>query len=764
MTGKQLQRLTIQALLAILFVWLIVRQINLHDLKEAFIGTTAVWAIVGLFAFAVDYACRIERWRLMLNRDNPRLEWRHCAGPFLGSFAANNVLPFRAGDVLRAFAFNERLAVSSGIVLATLFVERLLDLLMVLVILSAALFLFDLNVSGFAGVGFATLVAIAIGILVLLFYPGLFAPLAFATGRLAVRMAPGLGQKLFNEINKSMDTLAHLAKGHTMIKLVMWSLAAWLAEGCVFWFAAIALPSIATPNAAWLALPVGTLATLIPSTPGYVGTFDYFTVRSMSALSNNPSASTAYALLVHALLWFPPTVIGGIYHNALVTMTDETQITVVGAGFTGLAVAYELVKTGITVTILEEEAEIGGLAAAFDVGGEKLDRFYHHWFTNDLHVMNLIEELGLQDRIEINPTNTGVYYANNFFKLSTPWDLLNFTPLSVVDRVRLGLLALRARRVKDWMSLEAMTAHEWLKQLGGENVYRVVWEPLLKGKFGPYAEQVSAVWFWNKLKLRGGSRGKGGEERLAYFKGGFIALANAMANKICELGGEIVTNASVSAIEPSGGGWKTTYSMGMVKSDRVVVTTALPLIANMVRSWADPRYVISLERIQYIGNVCLVLELDRPLSKTYWLNVNDPSFPFVGVIEHTNFERTATYGGSHIVYLSKYLPHTDALYSMSADELLDYSLPYLQKMFPKLERNWIQHHHLWRARWSQPVVEKHYSRLIPTENGPKDGLYICSMAQIYPEDRGTNYAIRAGRSVGLRLAEATLSGKRSSKP
>ncbi|MHB1187319.1 NAD(P)/FAD-dependent oxidoreductase [Thiobacillus sp.] len=434
-------------------------------------------------------------------------------------------------------------------------------------------------------------------------------------------------------------------------------------------------------------------------------------------------------------------------------MSHKTQVTIVGGGFTGLTAAYELVKKGVAVTVLEAEAEIGGLASAFDVGGSKLDRFYHHWFTNDLDVMQLIDELGLHDQVEINPTNTGVYYANNFFKLSTPWDLLNFTPLSFPDRIRLGLLALRARRVKDWMALEDKTAHEWLKELGGENVYRVVWQPLLKGKFGPYAEQVSAVWFWNKLKLRGGSRGKGGEERLAYLKGGFIALADALANKIQELGGKIITNAAVSAIVPGERVWQTRCSDGrVITSDRVIATTALPLIADMVRGWADHSYVKSLESVQYIGNVCLVLELDRPLSKTYWLNVNDPSFPFVGVIEHTNFERPATYGGSHIVYLSKYLPHTDAMYSMSADELLDYSMPYLQKMFPEMERGWIHRHHLWRARWSQPVVEKHYSRCIPAEDGPIDGLYICSMAQIYPEDRGTNYAIREGRRIGDRLA------------
>ena len=116
---------------------------------------------------------------------------------------------------------------------------------------------------------------------------------------------------------------------------------------------------------------------------------------------------------------------------------------------------------------------------------------------------------------------------------------------------------------------------------------------LLKGKFGPYAEQVSAVWFWNKLKLRGGSRGKGGEERLAYFKGGFVALAEALVSKIQELGGRIELNAPVTSIEPVDGQWKTNTAKGEVLSDRVVVTTALPLVADMVRNWASQPYIIS---------------------------------------------------------------------------------------------------------------------------------------------------------------------------
>lgn len=426
---------------------------------------------------------------------------------------------------------------------------------------------------------------------------------------------------------------------------------------------------------------------------------------------------------------------------------QTTTVTIIGAGFTGLTAAYELAKRGLKVSVLESNEGVGGLASAFEINGQKLDRFYHHWFTSDHDVMNLIEELGLTHRVQTNPTHTGIYYANNFFKLSTPWDLLNFSPLTFTDRMRLALLALRARRVKDWHSLEDQTAQEWLRDLGGENVYRVVWEPLLKGKFGPYTNQISAVWFWSKLKLRGGSRGRGGEERLAYFDGGFVELAEVLAARVRELGGKILVNHPVRKLRRQGDQWEATTPQKRFTSDAVIATPSLPLIADLIRDWADDSYIRELERIQYLSNICLILELDRPLSSTYWLNVNDPSFPFVGVIEHTNFAPKELYGGRHIVYLSKYLPHTDRLYKMSKNEFFEFSIPYLRKMFPAFRREWVIDHHLWRERWSQPVVEKNYRSLIPSETTPYKGLYICSMAQIYPEDRGTNYAIRSGRNI-----------------
>jgi len=370
--------------------------------------------------------------------------------------------------------------------------------------------------------------------------------------------------------------------------------------------------------------------------------------------------------------------------------------------------------------------------------------------------MSLVQSLGREQDVLWHPTSTGMYFAHRIFRLSRPWDVLKFTPLSFTNRLRLGYMTLAARRIKDWRALEGVTAKEWLLKLGGEQVYRVVWEPLLIGKFGEYAEEVSAVWLWNKLKLRGGSRGRAGQEMLAYYKGGFSALASQVTDAIKQCGGEIQLDTSVRAISSSAGqvnGLMT--SKGFIPAGSVLLTVPLTLAADLVAPIAPSGYTESLRRIRYLSNICIVLELNRSLSSMYWLNVNDPSFPFVGVIEHTNFEPASTYAGRHIVYLSKYLPRSAELYRMCNEDAVEVAVGALTRMFPNFRPGIIENAHVWRADFAQPLVERHYARLIPEFVTPVKNLFLSSMAQVYPEDRGTNYALRNGnqaaREIALRL-------------
>lgn len=426
---------------------------------------------------------------------------------------------------------------------------------------------------------------------------------------------------------------------------------------------------------------------------------------------------------------------------------------VVGAGFAGLGAAWELTRAGWRTTVVEADEDVGGLAGSFAVNGHRLEKFYHHWFLNDRHIVELVRELGCEDQIIARPSRTGLYYNRSLFRLSTPMDLLRFTPLSLPDRVRLGLLLLKIRRVRDWRSIEHLNVREWLVPLCGERVYRLVWEPLLTAKFHHHAEDLAATWFWKKLDLRGRSRGKGGAEMLAYFKGGFAALADRMRAAIEAKGGRFLLGTRALGLEAANGrAIAVTTAAGALPADAVLLTGAFPEVADLLAGAVEPDYLARLRRVRYLANACLVLELDRSLSGTYWLNVNDPSFPFVGVIEHTNFEPPSSYGGRHIVYLSRYLPAEDPLFALDADAFLAYTLPHLARMFPAFEPGWIKGHHLWKARHAQPVTERNYSRFLPGHETPLANVFIATMAQIYPEDRGTNYAVRDGRRVATDIA------------
>jgi protoporphyrinogen oxidase len=422
------------------------------------------------------------------------------------------------------------------------------------------------------------------------------------------------------------------------------------------------------------------------------------------------------------------------------------RVAIVGGGMTGLSAADELSQHGIECTIFERDGTVGGLAGSFQVNGVYLEKFYHHLFTSDTAIAGLIDRLGLGDDLEWLPS-TNSYYINRIYHLSTPVDLLRFTHIPFFDRIRMGLLYLGTRFIKDWQALEEITAQDWLVKRIGQRGYEAVWGPLLRGKFGQYADQVAAVWIWNKLKLRGGSRGKAQEERLGYLRGGFGRAIDAWDTNLRKRGVEICLNSPVEEIRIKDAAATGVVANGQFRTfDQVVATTAPELFLQMAPGLpAD--YRARLSQIEYLANVCLVMRLDRSLSDTYWLNVGDPTIPFTGVIEHTNMLRPEEYGGAHLAYLSRYMDPQDPYYQMADEELLTAYLPHLQKMFKGFERDWVQEVWAWRERYTQPVIGLRYSKIKPPFKTPVKGLWLSCMAQIYPQDRGTNYAVVYGQKV-----------------
>ena len=424
---------------------------------------------------------------------------------------------------------------------------------------------------------------------------------------------------------------------------------------------------------------------------------------------------------------------------------NDHDYLIIGAGFTGLTLGLRLAQAGKKVIIVESEKQVGGLASDFKLtNGMQLERFYHHWFRHDTSITNLIDELGLGSMVKEYPSNTGMYFNKRLWNLSSPLDLLRFKAISFVDRIRLGVAILLVRRVKDWKKIEHKSIREWLEPLCGTRAYKIIWEPLVTSKFSIFSEDVSAAWMWKKLVLRGSTRSKNGVESLLYIDGGFGKLAETIAARIISLGGQVITGDKILEIDTDG---DTITQVTSMNGDRyypsnVIFTGAPSQLPPLLKNNTNTEWASKLDGIDYLANICLILLLDRSLSETYWLNVNDPGFPFVGVIEHTNLVSETNYGNLHVVYLSRYIVSEHEDYGLPDGEYLSRSVASLKQMFPEFKEAWIKEHYIWRTLYAQPITTKNYSLLIPTMVTPYKNLFFNSMAQIYPEDRGTNYAVR----------------------
>jgi protoporphyrinogen oxidase len=436
------------------------------------------------------------------------------------------------------------------------------------------------------------------------------------------------------------------------------------------------------------------------------------------------------------------------------------RVGIIGAGAAGLAAAYELGKRGHQAVVYERAPFLGGQASTFDVGGARLERGYHHWFTSDTDIVELVHEIGLGDRIRWIDSKVGTFHGGKIYPFVTPLDLLRFKPLSFVDRLRLGLVTLQLQRKKDWRDLEGFAADEWLRKHVGKGAYEGFWGPMLRGKFGEeHYDQVGMAWVWGKVQTRVKSRGKSMvKEKLGYPIGSFGEVFDVLAQRIQEQGSEVYLSAGVRRIVVEDGratGMEMALDGAEPKVERfdaVIATTPSYIFSRLVPPLPED-YMSKLTNVNYMAAVLIILVLKHPLSSMYWLNVADRSIPFVAVIEQTNFIGPEHYGGKHIVYLSNYLSATHPLYKMGHEELLQEYLPHLRKINPQFELSWIETSYHHKVDAAQPIIGVNYSSRMPGHRTPFKSLYLANTTQVYPEDRGTNYSVRMGKRVAQMVME-----------
>jgi len=414
------------------------------------------------------------------------------------------------------------------------------------------------------------------------------------------------------------------------------------------------------------------------------------------------------------------------------------NIAIIGAGYGGMAAAYDLRNGGHDVTIFESADYVGGLASGFKEPhwDWSVEKFYHHWFASDRHMLGLIQELGLNDQVVFLRPYTVLLHNSKWYPFDSILRALLFPGLGFgLNKIRFGLVGLYLRLTNNWKPLEKFTVEEWMRKWAGTKVYEKMWQPLVIGKFGPHYKDINMAWMWARLKAR--------TTNLGTFKGGFQTFADRFAETLREQGVKIRLGVRVDSIKREQDG----LTVGGEAFDKVLVTASPRLLAKLCPELPES-YLKGLLELKSMGAVVVVMSLKHRLSELryYWFNLpKDAGFPFLALVEHTNYVSPDYFGGDHILYAGDYLEPGHEYFSLSQEELLQRFAPAFKRINPKFEMDWVKKAWVFKTDYGQPVPLVNHSKNIPAIETPVEGLYFASMSQVYPWDRGTNFAVEIGR-------------------
>lgn len=442
----------------------------------------------------------------------------------------------------------------------------------------------------------------------------------------------------------------------------------------------------------------------------------------------------------------------GYSKNSGIGIGRGMKIAVIGAGIGGMSAAYDFVKAGHQVVIFESADVVGGLASGFKEPhwDWSVERFYHHWFQSDRAILGLIKELGWENQVVFRCPKTVAFHKGSFYPLDSPLAALRFPGFQFPwGMIRFGLVTAYLRYLAQWQSLEKVHAHQWMKQWYGDRLYQTLFQPLLEGKFGSHYTEVNMAWMWARLKAR--------TTRLGTFIGGFQNFADQLAQTLKSNGVEIRLNSPVTRISREGTSKMAVVSKGVEETfDQCLVTSSPAQFARMAPELPE-QYLKGLLNLKSMGAVVMVLSLKHQLSREgyYWFNIpKSAGYPFLALVEHTNYLDPEFFGGDHIVYCGDYLDTDHEYFQLSQDELLNRFLQVFPKFNPQFQPDWVKKVWLWRTSYAQPVPYLNHSQNIPPIQTPLKGLFFASMSQVYPWDRGTNFAVEICRKAARLMLDS----------
>jgi len=423
-------------------------------------------------------------------------------------------------------------------------------------------------------------------------------------------------------------------------------------------------------------------------------------------------------------------------------MEKDIDLVVVGGGLTGLSAAYIAAKEGKKVLILEAETKVGGLLNTFEVGGNRLEYYYHHFFTHDKELNWLIDELNLREKVIFKKTKMGVFSDKKIYPFDSILDLLKFKPIHFFDKILFGISTIFMGKFALWQNFENVSALDWLKKWAGKTTTQALWLPLMNIKFGIYAIKIPLSWFIGRMRQRMNSR-KNGDERLGYLDGSMQILTDALIDSLTKMEVEIKVNQPVEEIIFS---QNQSIEFLQTKENRFsgkqYLFTLPGNILSKLLMQEQPNLASALNKIEYFGAVCVVLELNSKLSDVYWLNISEKGFPFGGIIEHTNFIDTKKYNGSHIAYLSRYFALNEDIAEKTNDEIKECMLAFLPKIYPNFKTKQLKNVYVFKTKTAATVCDLNFSKKIPPCKTPIQNMFIANMSHVYPDERSVNNSIK----------------------
>jgi protoporphyrinogen oxidase len=439
---------------------------------------------------------------------------------------------------------------------------------------------------------------------------------------------------------------------------------------------------------------------------------------------------------------------------------NRVRVCTIGAGLAGLTAAYDVARRDAEVIVLDSASELGGLASSLSLEGRKVERFYHFICRGDDDLIALADELGLAKELHWVTSKTSFFYDGKLYPFASPLDLLRFRPVPPTQRLLFGLHVVRSRLRRDWHQLDGISAKRWLIDRVGKKAYDVIWDPLLRVKFGDYHEQVSAAWIWHRMmRVAASRRGWGGPEQLGYFEAGTEVVIQALRRELAanprvtfRLGtrvDRIVTEQGrVTGVRLTSG--------EVIDCQAVVSTVALSALVKLVDDF-DEEYRHRLSRVDYIGVVCGLLRLREPITTSFWLNINDARIPFNGIIEYTNLNQhlRSALGGQSLVYVPYYVRTTSSRYGLSDAALRREFDEGLALLNPRFRPDWVEDCWISREPHAQAICTVGFASMVPDHRSPVTGLYLTDSTQYYPEDRTISAAIRLGRRVARLMSDDT---------